>query len=80
MHEKICIQIAADMFGGDARLLDAGLVHELEEVDDLIKGTNSTTHSDFTSQVGLLNREVVAMIVSNWMHKNTRSSPYHWGG
>lgn len=70
MAERICLKIAAGMFGGDPGLLDSDLVDVLERIDDLIERNQHA--------YGLLNREVIAIAIINWQYRNPDRSPYHY--
>lgn len=65
MHE-MCVRIAARMYGGDPDRLDPTLVTELNEINLLCNMADGEIRS----------RQIVALIIRQWMKENPTKNPY----
>lgn len=65
-NHDIALQHAANMFGGDVGLLNVSLGEELKVVNKLVMNTGGFLRS----------RQIVALIVHQWMKDNSDRVPY----
>jgi len=66
MDESPYLKIAARMFGkGDPGLLNADLVEELNETENLLRFTGGSLRS----------RQIIAIIIRQWIKNNPNKKP-----